>query len=536
MRLSRAAALLALFSPLVSPPLAQSGTKSSSSSAPSWISSLPSRGNSPLAPNAATYKVRKSVKDYGAKGDGKTDDTAAINAAVYDQGSASALTPLLLCFPPVSHATSIYNVRIGMSRATKHRSRRNLDGEWERSFLGDIIINGGAVGLDMGNQQQGAVGDGVTDDTAALQRVLDRYAGCKVIFVDAGVYKVTKTLEIPAGTQMTGEAWSTIMGAGSYFGDAAKPKVVVRVGAQGSTGIVEISDILFQTAGPAPGAIVVEWNVHDPSGEERRRGHCGTASSGSASWRSARRARTTPLCRREFTMAGGLWVWTADHDLELGTQSNIFTARGIYSESRGPVWLVGSGSEHSVMYQYNLVGAANHWLGIIQLRAVVVVVVETFLSKTIDVSRSDRNALLPAETTRSRAVHKVKRLKRPNHVPRERQLVVRAHAQLQEHPDLRRGHVLVLQELRPGLRVDGQLSDADHRHRHQLDGRLDLWSLDVGVQNNAQLAEQEWPAEYGDEVDELIPGVAVLGAAMRLCTDRTFAFEDTLETRGMGEA
>ena len=41
----------------------------------------------------------------------------------------------------------------------------------------------------------------------------------------------------------------------------------------------------------------------------------------------------------------GLWVWTADHDLDAGPQINIYTGRGIMSESRGPVWMIGTASE-----------------------------------------------------------------------------------------------------------------------------------------------------------------------------------------------
>ena len=66
---------------------------------------------------------------------------------------------------------------------------------------------------------QGAHGDGETDDTAALQAVFDQFAGCKIIFFDAGVYLVSDTLTIPAGTQVVGEAWSTILGGGSNFED-----------------------------------------------------------------------------------------------------------------------------------------------------------------------------------------------------------------------------------------------------------------------------------------------------------------------------
>lgn len=85
---------------------------------------------------------------------------------------------------------------------------------------------------------------------------------------------------------MIGEAWSTIMATGTAFANASSPQVAIQVGAPGSTGIVEISDMIFTTRGPgkpkyahvsgsskltctiAPGAIVVEWNVHDPSGKQ----------------------------------------------------------------------------------------------------------------------------------------------------------------------------------------------------------------------------------------------------------------------------
>lgn len=78
-----------------------------------------------------------------------------------------------------------------------------------------------------------------------------KYAGCKIIFFDAGTYIVTSTLTIPAGTQLVGEAWSVIAGSGSAFQDQANPQVVVRAGDTNSQGILEISDIIFATVGPS---------------------------------------------------------------------------------------------------------------------------------------------------------------------------------------------------------------------------------------------------------------------------------------------
>jgi len=76
------------------------------------------------------------------------------------------------------------------------------------------------------------------------------------------------------------------MGAGSKFSDPSNPAVVVKVGAPGSRGVLEITDMIFKTRGPgadyfllyllldyepsvvAGGAIVIEWNIHDPPGRQ----------------------------------------------------------------------------------------------------------------------------------------------------------------------------------------------------------------------------------------------------------------------------
>ncbi len=108
-------------------------------------------------------------------------------------------------------------------------------------------------------RDQGAKGDGKTDDTAALQKVFDTFAGCKLIFFDAGTYYITNTLKIPAGSQVVGEGWSVIMGGGSAFQDQNNPKVMVQVGNAGDEGIVEISDIIFATQGPGKLTTSLLW-------------------------------------------------------------------------------------------------------------------------------------------------------------------------------------------------------------------------------------------------------------------------------------
>ncbi|KAJ7796112.1 hypothetical protein B0H14DRAFT_3495100 [Mycena olivaceomarginata] len=54
-----------------------------------------------------------------------------------------------------------------------------------------------------------------------------------------------------------------------------------------------------------------------------------------------------------------VWVWIADPD-------NAFGGRGVLVESTGPVWLVGTASEHHMIYQYAFKNAQNVYAGLIQ--------------------------------------------------------------------------------------------------------------------------------------------------------------------------
>ncbi|KAG6819534.1 hypothetical protein H0H93_010920, partial [Arthromyces matolae] len=211
-------------------------------------------------------------------------------------------------------------------------------------------------------KDHGACGDGRSDDTASLQRVLNEAAGCKIVFFDAGTYIISSTLTIPAGTRMVGEAWSVIAGKGDAFSDLENPQVVVRVGEKYSRGIVEITDMIFTTVGPAPGAIVVEWNIKEPewhkggagmwdshirlggvmsrfpqaAGTKMELSQCPTGGSDVAPCMAAFLA--LHLMPDSSAYLEGTWVWLADHDLDGdgASQISLYSGRGILSESKGP--------------------------------------------------------------------------------------------------------------------------------------------------------------------------------------------------------
>jgi glucan 1,3-beta-glucosidase len=108
----------------------------------------------------------------------------------------------------------------------------------------------------------GATGNGVTDDTTALQNAINSATSSgQVVFVDAGTYLVTRTLSIPPGAKLVGESYSVIMSSGSYFNDINNPKPVVQVGTPGQIGQVEWSDMIVSTQGTQAGAILIEWNL-----------------------------------------------------------------------------------------------------------------------------------------------------------------------------------------------------------------------------------------------------------------------------------
>ncbi|THH31142.1 hypothetical protein EUX98_g3028 [Antrodiella citrinella] len=232
-------------------------------------------------------------------------------------------------------------------------------------------------------KDEGAKGDGYTDDTIAIQNIFDKasYAGTdKIVFFDAGTYLVTNTISMHFNIRIVGEIWSTIMGGGTVFSGVASPTPIVKVGNE-CEGIVEITDMLFTTRGPAGGAIVMQWNARSSeqggagmwdthirlggaAGSNLQQAQCPKKPTSEASCFAAHMGLY--LSHDSNAYLEGTWVWLADHDLDGTEQITVFSGRGILSQSRGPVWMIGTGSEHHTLYQYNLTGARDHYMGLIQ--------------------------------------------------------------------------------------------------------------------------------------------------------------------------
>jgi glucan 1,3-beta-glucosidase len=209
----------------------------------------------------------------------------------------------------------------------------------------------------------GAKGDGVTDDTAAIQAVINSAtAAGKLVYFDSGIYKLTTSINIPPGARIVGEAYPVILASGLYFSNINNPVPVVRVGAvAGQTGVVEWSDMIVSTAGACAGAVLIQWNLASPAstpsgmwdvhtriggfkGSNLQVAQCpiGAAQPNSqciGAFQSMRIANIGTGLYME-----NVWLWTADHDLDdvsnANTRISVYSGRGLSVESTtGNIWL-----------------------------------------------------------------------------------------------------------------------------------------------------------------------------------------------------
>ena len=178
----------------------------------------------------------------------------------------------------------------------------------------------------------GAVPDGKTDCTAALQRALAA-PGSPAVFLPYGYYLISSTLTLPPGAALVGELGSVLLANASAFLDGANPRPLISVPAA-STG-VRLVDLLFSsTAADAPGLIFLAWSA--PS----------DAPSGlwDVSWRLYNAASDLMVVSGEgagvYFEEG--WGWVADHDIETGQMITVKNPRGLT--------IAGTGSGQSFLY------------------------------------------------------------------------------------------------------------------------------------------------------------------------------------------
>lgn len=207
----------------------------------------------------------------------------------------------------------------------------------------------------------GATGDGKTDDTSALQNIINSATTAgNIVFFDAGTYLVTSTLLIPPGAKLVGEAYSVIMSSGGFFNDGVNPQPVVRVGTSGSSGQVEWSDMIVATQGQQAGAILIEWNLATsatPSGMWDVHTRIGGFTGSNLQVAQCEKNNATTVINNACIggymsmhitkSASGLymennWLWTADHDIDSpdNNQLTVYNGRGLLIESTaGTLWL-----------------------------------------------------------------------------------------------------------------------------------------------------------------------------------------------------
>ncbi|PLB52583.1 exo-beta-1,3-glucanase [Aspergillus steynii IBT 23096] len=214
-------------------------------------------------------------------------------------------------------------------------------------------------------------GDGSTDDSANINRILSQMRGCELVYFPAGTYIVADTIFVPGGTRIIGDAFASVISAtGHLFQDEASPRVMVRFGYPGDMGVAQVSDMMFTVADILPGCKVVEvniagnqpgdvgfWNTHfrigGAVGSKVQTGCAASPGECKAAWGLLHLGTTSSA------YIENMWGWTADHDLDGSHKQNIGTGRGMLVEATSATWLIGTGFEHHTLYQYNFEQARN---------------------------------------------------------------------------------------------------------------------------------------------------------------------------------
>ena len=307
-----------------------------------------------------------------------------VQGTAYSAFEAEEIIQNLTCWEPTANYARMQGEVQGPPKSQSlltpsgtvlERSRPQYEGVPVASFISAI--------------EYGCYGDGIRDDTANVQNFLNSIGADEIAYFDHGAYLIRDTIQVPNNVKMQGEIWPMFMidGSSPIFQNQYNPQPAFRVGSPGDTGTVEMVEFVFETRGPAPGAIIVEWNL---AGETpgatgmwdthwRIGGTNGTFLQSSNCTKNpnfAHDANTTcwgTFMLMHVTNSASLimsnnWGWVSDHELDLldHNQIDIYNGRGILVESQGPMWMYGTAFEHSQLYNYQVANAKDIYMGVIQ--------------------------------------------------------------------------------------------------------------------------------------------------------------------------
>ena len=231
----------------------------------------------------------------------------------------------------------------------------------------------------------GAKGDGVRDDTAALQAAL---ATGRAVFLPWGTYTVSNTLNMSCNSAIVGEGLATIalIAAAPGFNTTDKSggfKPMISTPAKASC-TAQFVDVALSTLGVGNDAALLLDHQAGP---------------GSGLWdvtirqyfRVGLKARFGPPLPVSFAKHPGVGAaflsnthfWIADHNLTDRGDMNcdqltctdhrpVGGDLGVQITTAGPLFLVGTNFEHAGLLEYNIIGASNVVTTALQTEATLV--------------------------------------------------------------------------------------------------------------------------------------------------------------------
>ncbi|CAK7200150.1 hypothetical protein SEUCBS139899_002840 [Sporothrix eucalyptigena] len=219
-------------------------------------------------------------------------------------------------------------------------------------------------------------GDGLTDDAANIQAILDVSVD-KIVYFPYGIYLLGDTVVVPPGSRLVGEAFTQLSATGSRFKDARHLRPMLQIGKPGDIGVAQLQDFVFTVNDALPGAVLVEVNMAGVQPGDVSFFFCNfrmAGARGSQLWKNCSDAKTCLAARlaAHLTTTSSsywehTWAWSADLDLD-GASGSVLASPGggfLIEATRG-TWLLGLGVEHHVLYQVNINSAQNVFVGLME--------------------------------------------------------------------------------------------------------------------------------------------------------------------------